>query len=1059
MMRLFAFLNVFLLSLSILAQTKSVSGVVNDDQGYPIIGATVIVDGTSNGVITDIDGRFNIEVSDKDRVTISYMGYIPQTFAMKGVTNLNVVLKEDVENLEEVVVVAFGTAKKEAFTGSAKVLSSDELMKSQSPNVAESLSGKVSGVQMVNSSGQPGSSPQILIRGIGSINADTKPLWVVDGVPYDGDINNINPSDIASMTVLKDAASNALYGARGANGVVMITTKKPSNGDASVTVDYKIGMNSRAVQSYATIDNPALYYETHYQALKNNLMGLGYSDYDAHVLANNRVAGPAENGGLGYQVFDVPLHQNFIGINGKVNPEAKLGRVVNSNGKEYYLAPDNFEDEVFRTSMRQEVNVTLAQANDKGSIYNSYSYLDNQGIVANSDMKRFTARLRADYKIKDWMKAGANVLYTNTKYDVLANTGSTNSSSNIFAFVANMAPIYPMYVRDGKQNILTNDAGIKMYDYGDGMNLGLVRAAYAGSNAYGDSQLDTNETEGNAVNANAYLDFTLLENLSLLINGGLSFDENRTTIVNNPYFGQFAPENGIVTKAHNRMLAYNLQQILKYNIYKGQHSINLMLGHEYYNDKYYSLSGSKSNMFSQTTPELDGAINDRQQASSGMIEYNNEGFFARAQYDYDSKYFASGSYRRDASSRFHPDNRWGNFWSFGGAWIMSKENFMKNIDWIDMLKVKSSIGSQGNDMIGDHRYTDLYQVSNSGGDMSLVFAQKGNKNITWETNMNFNAGVEFELLSNRIGGGLEFFNRSTSDMLFNFPVATSLGYASYYANIGDMRNRGVELDLSFAPIRNENLQWYINLNLTHVKNQITMLPSQNKTIEMEGHKGFTTGGYFFGEGLPINTFYLKRYAGVSESGESLWYKEVDGKNVTTNVHSEADYYLCGNPTPDIFGGFGTSLMYKGFDLSVNFSYQVGGLVYDSGYASFMSSPTADRLGMNYHEDLLDAWTPKNRTSNVPRLQYGDSDSGARSDRFLTNASYLNLQNLNIGYNFPDRILKKLKLKNLRVALMGDNLFYVSARQGLDPRFSFSGESNNTTYSPIRSVSANVSFKF
>ncbi len=1058
-MRLFAFLNVFLFSLLAIAQTNSVSGVVNDSHGFPIIGATVIVDGTGQGMITDTDGRFSIEVSDNDKVTISYIGYVSQTFDMKGVNSLNVVLQEDVENLGEVVVVAFGTANKVAFTGSAKVINSDEIAKSQTPNVAERLSGKVAGVQMVNSSGQPGSSPQILIRGIGSINADTRPLWVVDGVPYDGDINNINPSDITSMTVLKDAASNALYGARGANGVVMITTKKPGKGDASVTVDYKIGMNSRALQSYATIDNPAMYYEMHYLALKNNLMSLGYSDYDAHVLANSRVAGPAEDGGLGYQVFDVPLHQNFIGINGKLNPQATLGRVVNSNGKQYYLAPDNLEDCVFRTSMRQEVNVALTQANDRGSIYNSYGYLDNQGIVANSNMKRFTARLKADYKIKNWLKAGANVLYTNTKYDVLANIGSANSSSNLFAYVANMAPIYPLYVRDGDKNVLTNDEGVKLYDCGDGMNLGLVRAAYAGSNAYGDTQLNINENDGNAVNANAYLDFTLYDNLSLLINGGLSFDETRSTMVNNPYFGQLAPDNGIVSKSHYRVLTYNLQQILKYNICQGQHSVNFMLGHEYYNDKFYSLGASKSNMFSRAIPELDGAIYDRQQAYSSLIEYNNEGFFARAQYDYDSKYFGSGSYRRDASSRFHPDNRWGNFWSVGGAWIISKEDFMIGIDWVDMLKAKSSIGSQGNDMIGNHRYTDLYQVSNSGGDMSLVFVQKGNKDITWETNINFNVGVEFELLKNRVSGGVEYFNRSTSNMLFNFPVATSLGYASYYANVGDMRNRGVELDLSFAPIRNEYLQWYVNLNLTHVKNRITMLPDLHKTIEVDGYKGFTTGGYFFGEGLPTNTFYLKRYAGVSESGESLWYQEKDGKTLTTNVHSEADYYLCGDPTPDLFGGFGISLLYKGFDFSVNFSYQVGGLVYDSAYASFMSSPTAGHLGMNYHKDLLDAWTPSNSISDIPRLQYGDSDTGARSDRFLTNASYLNLQNVNIGYSLPKRVLKKLKLKNLRVALMGDNLYYVSARQGLDPRYSFSGLANNTTYSPIRSISANISFKF
>ncbi len=1064
MLKLFVGFILLLFSHAVLGQEKLVRGVVTDPEGLTVIGASVIQEGTQNGVMTDIDGKYSLTVPEDATLVFSYVGYGTQTHSVAGLIELNVVLSEDLQVLSEVMVVAFGTAKKEAFTGSAKVLDSGELMKSQNSNVAQSLSGKVSGVQLVNASGEPGAAPQIVIRGIGSINAGTEPLWVVDGVPYDGDINNINPSDIASMTVLKDAASNALYGARGANGVIMVTTKKPQHGDATISVDYKFGVNSRATQLYETISNPAMYYETHYKALKNNYLGQGYSDYDAHVLANRNVAGDASVGGLGYQVYDVPLHQSFISINGKVNPEATLGRVVPYMGVKYYLAPENYEDEIFDNSFRHEANVSFMQSHEKGSVYSSFGYLKNQGIVDNSSMERFTARLRADYRIKKWLNAGMNIGYTNTSYDMIANTGNSNSSSNIFAFVANMAPIYPMYVRDGEKNILYNDAGVKMYDYGDGMNVGLTRSAYAKSNAYGDSQLDINKVNGNAVMGNAFFDFDLYENLSLVINGGVSYDGSKMTQMNNPYFGQFAPEGGVLRKTQSTALSYNLQQILKYDLYIGKHTLNTMVGHEYYYDRYEYLGASKSTIFSPETPDLDGAIVDRQTATSGTSIYNNEGIFARVQYDYSGKYFASASYRRDASSRFHPDNRWGNFWSAGGAWIMSKEAFLQDTDALDMLKFKFSIGSQGNDNIGNGRYADLYQVSNSGGDISLVFAQKGNKDITWETNLNMNVGFEFDLFKGILSGGVEFFHRQTTDMLFNFPVATSLGYASYYDNIGDMHNTGVELDLNVAAIRTQNFEWRIGLNLTHVQNKLTMLPKENQTINVDGHNGFINGMSFYGEGLPLNTFYLKKYAGVSETGESLWYvkeKNAAGEMVTntTNVHSEASYYLCGDPTPSIFGGFNTSFAYKGFDLSLNFTYQVGGQVYDSGYAALMSSPTGDRLGMNFHVDLLEAWTPTNTEGNIPRMQYGDTDTSASSDRFLTDASYLNLQNVNFGYTFPENWVKKLHLSNLRLAVMGENLFYVSSRRGLDARYSFTGETNNTTYSPIRTVSANLSFKF
>ena len=516
---------------------------------------------------------------------------------------------------------------------------------------------------------------------------------------------------------------------------------------------------------------------------------------------------------------------------------------------------------------------------------------------------------------------------------------------------------------------------------------------------------------------------------------------------------------------HPRIL--NLQQILNYTKQIGHHNLNVMLGHESYQNRIYLLSASKSNMLTQDNDELAGAIIDKQGAGSYRREYNNEGYFARVMYDYAGKYFASASYRRDASSRFHPDHRWGNFWSLGGAWIISKENFMESTyEWLDNLKLKASIGSQGNDNIGNFRYTNTYTIENANGKVSTVFNAKGSENITWETNSNFNAGVEFSFLRGTVSGGVEYFLRKTTDMLLSFPVAPSLGYSSYYANVGDMRNSGVEIELNFTPIRREHVQWDINLNMTHLRNKITMLPSERRTKQVDGYSGYVSGSTFFGEGLPMYTFYMRKYAGVSDEGLSMWYMdETDdkgnptGKRVTTTEYAKASDYLCGDPIPDLYGGFGTSVNFRGFDLSVAFTYQIGGLAYDSGYSAAMYSPANKTTGMNWHKDILNAWSADNASSNIPRLQYEDKDQNGMSDRFLTDASYLNLQNINFGYTLPSNFTKKVGIEKVRVYLACENVWYWSKRQGFDPRYSYSGSTSQATYSPVRTISGGINIQF
>ena len=1058
------------------AQNVRVSGTITDAvTGEAVPGATIqLVGSATNYALSDALGNYSISVPKDGVLAVSCLGFVSIEVPVSGRAVVNITLEAEAQELEETIVVAFGKSTKEAFTGSAKVLGDEQLSLSQVSSVTDALAGQVAGVQLISSNGAPGSTATIRVRGISSINAGKDPLIIVDGAPYDGDMNNIAPSDIESMTVLKDAASNALYGARGANGVIMITTKKGNRGQAVVSFDAKVGINTKALQEYETISDPRAYYEQHYKALYNYYVaadGLNLSASEAHMRANNNLFS-AESGGLGYQTYTFPTGQTAIGSNGKFNPAATEGYVLG----DFLVKADNWANEVYRKGLRQEYTVTVAGAQDKLSFYSSVSYLDNKGIVDKSDHERLTARIKGDYQAKDWLKVGANMSYAKFNFNSLGNNGNDSSTANVWAYTSQMAPVYPLYIRnaDGTQYVDVN--GINVLDHGNGNLLqggipGTSRPFITNANPVLANLYNTNNAEGNALSAQGYMDIELLKGLTLTINASATLDETRQNYVYNPYYGQFRTTGGTVDVYHGRSYASNLQQLLNYTHDFGLHSVGLLLGHEYYDNRYYLVGGSKNHMFSQSNKELDGAVVDGQGATSYQTRYNNEGYFARLQYDFADRYFLSGSYRKEASSRFHPDNRWGDFWSAGAAWILTKEDWLK-IAGLDELKLKASIGSQGNDAIGAYRYTDVFQIVPSDGQVSTIFSTKGNPDITWETNTNINAGLEFGLLGNRINGDLEVFNRKTTDMLFPTPVPPSQGYNSIYKNVGDMSNIGFEGDCNFGIIRNKNIQWDVNANITWLQNKIDLLVDSVKDTkaydaDLNEYQGYASGGFFVTEGVPMYTWYTYEYAGVDkETGKSLWYKNKldDEGNVvdreTTDDYSKATRYITHLTTlAPIFGGFGTTLRAFGFDLSVNFTYQLGGTQFDSTYQRFMYSPTSSQTGYNYHVDLLNSWTPENKDSNIPRFQYGDSYANAGSTRFLTSASYLNLQNVNFGYTLPQSLTSKVQISSLRLYVSAENVFYWSARKGFDPRQSFSSSASASNYSPMRTVSCGVTVKF
>ena len=799
------------------------------------------------------------------------------------------------------------------------------------------------------------------------------------------------------------------------------------------------------------IDDPAQYYETHYAAIynyvKENLPDRTPEDW-ANWANTNLI--DSRTYGLGYNVYTVPEGEAMI-VNGKLNPNAKLGRVVG----DYKLLPDNWTDEAFVNTLRQEYNVSVSGGTERSSNYLSVGYLNDKGIVRNSDFSRITARLKSDYQAKKWLKVGGNVGYAN--FDGNRVNEDESSSGNIFLYTNTIAPIYPVYIRDAQGNVIRDENGIIRYDYGDGQNAGLSRPILNAENPISMNYLDKDNYNGNAFNTNGFAEVKFLKDFKFTFNAGFDLDETRTSQFTNPFYGQHASKNGVIYKYHTRKTGLNLQQLLTWTRSFGNHNVDVLVGHENYKYKYTYLSGSKENMLSPSVQEIAGAIKNPQ-TNSYVKDYNTEGYFGRAQYNYDGKYFLSASYRRDASSRFHPDHRWGNFWSVGGAWLMNREEFLAGAAWIDLLKVKASYGVQGNDGIGDYRYVDNYDVVNAAGNVSAVFYTKGNPNITWESNYNLNVGVEFGFFGNRLSGSIEYFSRKTEDLLFSRPTPTSIGYYSYYDNIGDMRNRGVEIDLTGVLVNRENVRWTLSLNATHYKNKVLKLPPEKKD-------GFETGSYFVSEGGSRYDWYMPRYAGVSEEGLPMWYrdeKDAQGnvtKTVTTTDYSSATYYNLGSVLPDLYGGISTSVNAYGFDLGVTLAYQIGGKVYDDGYAGLMHSVASGLRGIAWHKDILNAWTPKNTETSVPRLQFNDENISAQSDRFLMDASYLSLQNISFGYTFPEKWTSQLGIQSLRIYLAADNVAFVSKRKGFDPRQNWDGSTRSETYSPIRTVSGGVSFRF
>ena len=1018
------------------AQNINVSGKVTDAAtGESVPFASIQVKGTMTGTATDADGNYTISVPRNAILVFSSIGYLNQEAAVEGRSVVNIMLAPDTESLEELVVVAYGTVNKKDFTGSAASLDSKKLEVRPVTNATNALEGITSGVQFTSASGQPGSSGSIRIRGFGSINADSAPLYVVDGVPFDGSISNINSDDIESITVLKDAASSALYGARAANGVVLITTKKGRSERLTFNVRVNHGFSVRGIPEYERLD-AYQYVPMEWEIMRNGFLTAGTYTTTA---AANAAASEQLVGQLGNNPFNVPDGQ--LVTDGALNSSAKL------------LYPDDldWQKAIERLGHRQEYTVSAGGAGQKSDYYFSMGYLNDQGYSIRSYMERFNARMNVNVQPKKWLKAGLNMAGTMAN-GTSASTGSSTGYINPFYFGRNIGPIYSIYKHNPDGSFVYDDLGEKVFEWD-------LRGGSAspGRHIVAETLWNEDNYKRDILNTRAYVDFIFFEGLKLSINAGYDTRNYLNTSFDNPHVGDGAPA-GRADNEHYRYDTMNFNQLLTYNKTFGGHTVDLLVGHESYRNMYHYFRGFRQGLVAEGNAELVNFTTTNSLTGYRDI-YTTEGYLARANYNFNHRYYLSASFRRDASSRFYKDARWGNFWSVGGSWRIDQEPFMAAVPWISAAKLRASYGSVGNDGTSSwYQWQSLYSINrNANTPGFLQSATAGNKDIKWEKNMSFDVALEFGLFRDRITGQVEWFHRVSDNLLFSVPLPTSSGLTSQWQNIGTMYNRGIEVQLGADIIRTKDFTWNVGVNFSHLKNEITKLPTGQDQI-ISGTKKYMVGHSMY-------DFWMYEWAGVDpETGDSMYYVggyddngNYTGKDrTTTNDYTKADKYYVGTSIPKFYGSLSNTFTLGNFSLSALLTFGVGGLKYDTTYGSMMSY---SGYGSSLHVDMLKRWQKPGDVTTVPRADMQrNSYQNQGSSRWLTDASYLNIRNVSLSYSFPRRWAEAIDLSGIQLFGSVENLHLFCARKGMDPQYNFGGTSYNA-YSPARTMSIGVNFQF
>lgn len=968
------------------SRKKRVTGVVKDVMGEPLIGANVVEKGRStNGVITDFNGKFTLEVDESASLVVSYIGYLAQDIPTKGKGDFHIILKEDTNTLDEVVVTGYGDFKKATYTGSASVLTTEKLEALPVVSVGQMIESNIPGISVVaGTSSQPGAKTTLRVRGVASMNASTEPLYVLDGVPipsYDlsnftsmseaggmGFIETLNPADIESITVLKDAASASLYGAKGANGVVLITTKKGKEGKLRVNMAAKYGITDFAY-TYRPLMGGEERRELIHEGLVNFQLDKGVSEQEAQQYADANIDQYAKRLPQGYS---------------------------------------DWESALFKTGYQQDYNLSASAGNQNSSFIGSLGYTKQTGVSLNSEMERFTGRVDASNKYKK-VEFGMNASFSWTK-NVHLPEGKFYGSA-IYASKVNLTPSTPIYNEDG-----TYASG---YRENNGYNPILeaeVNDYYARTvRAMGTAKIAYNVWDNLKVSSVFTVDYSLTKDF---------------------FFQSPDGRDGATYQGRGRMqmtdrIRYTSQNNLTYSKTFGKHSVSAVTAFEVMKYDYEDLYAAKKTYGQDINTSLGNAA-DPIDADQKLQEDALMSYVASVNYSYDDKYYASFSFRRDGSSRLSPDTRWGNFWSLSASWRLSQERFMQPLKSVlSDLKLRASYGVNGNLPSSYYGYQSTYTTGAFySGKPSPWESTLGNEELTWEKNYALNLGLDIGLFS-RVNVSLDWYTRTTKDLLMSKQLNSISGFSSLLTNVGQMRNTGVELEVRSNNIKTKDFSWTTAFNLSHNKNKI---------LKLADLPWFVDGRYVRKEGYPFNTIYLREYAGVGpETGSALYYdnQQDENGNYTKNKVTDpgqASPIPLKDITPTISGGFMNTFNYKFIDLSFNLSYSFGGYSYDN--ASYILQDDGYSVISNKSTEQRRRWQKPGDITDVPRFVYGNKKGGNyNSSRAIHSTDHIRLKSLILGLNAPKAWLQKLGIGNARIYFSGMNLLTWAAYDQYDPEMS------------------------
>ncbi|MBU3821956.1 TonB-dependent receptor [Flavobacteriaceae bacterium XHP0103] len=1014
-------LLVFNISFS-LAQQKTIIGKVVDENNLPLPGATILIKGTNTGTSTDFDGYYTIQVNTNTVLVFSFIGYLSKEITVGNNNTINVTLQEDSTSLEEVVVVAYGSQKRESIVGAVGVISSSTIETQQVTSPLRALQGAVPGVSLLTSGGQPGSNPTIRIRGISSESLEQGPLIVVDGAPFNGNLNTISQDQIESISILKDASSSALYGSRASGGVILITTKRGYLDSApKITFRSQIGISNPTIGIHDLV-NPEDYLKLTWQALKNtSQFGNGFSAVEA---AQNATNGLIDY--LGYNPYSV---NNPIDTNGNLVSGANL------------LWESDWEKEVIRQDyLRVNHNLSLSGGSEKTRYFMSFDYLNEDGPVTTSNFERVATRMNLETQVNDWFKIGMNSSFSRSNSNEPDQT-SDNTIQTI-SWIYGLSSIYPIYARDANGNLILDNAGNKIFDLGNGLVTGQpvnsTRPVYSGENLLASITLGKEKRIRTNYLANAFAEINLTKNLTFKTRlsyenytfDSFSFDDDKVGIASNV--------KGRVSQDRNITTTLNAIQSLNYTNSFGKHNLSIDAITEAYTNTQDDLLAQGTgflpgveNLDSSTVPETVGG---------NVITSRINSYLGRASYNFDEKYYGEFSFRRDGSTRFNEATRWGNFLAAGASWIISRENFLTSSKTLTYLKLRGSYGELGNNRTNRlFPYQSVFQTGFvNEGNSGILLEGVSDVNLRWEKVESYNVGIDFELFNGALSGTLDYYNKESVDLIMDKPLPRSLGVNKITTNIGAIKNFGWEASLKSINFNTQDFIWTTGINVALNQNEWTKLP-QDEIIT--GTKRYVVGGSIF-------DFFIQEWAGVDPAdGRGMWYKDVlDAQGnvinkVTTKNYDEATRYDQGKTSlPNIEGGFTSFLKYKQFDLNVLFNFSFGAYLLDTDYSRLINP--FENPGGSAHPDNFKAWKAPGDITNFPLLLASNNDHASRSTRFLFKNDYIRLKSLTLGYNLPDKTINKFGLSKFRLFIQADNILTWQSHKGIDPEQAFNGLSNN-----------------